>query len=869
MGALTVTPSNRFCMVERMERPTPAALRRDILNKRKVQTGFSLLSAPAGAHDDVVFKIAGNDRIVLVAAALYDSVVYLAPGKPMNDVMEILFDLRGDRLGYFQFILSPAKEEQASGAVNPHRDKPLNGLLTQFQFQPYPEASGSGWKPLEMMRWETREEWIARYSISGLRVRWFFAWFDAKALFRHGNRIGFNLARFRPCLHEFSSWNYCSGNGSPDATAFGTLYRGRAPAVCRIGEAALVRDTLTIGGRLENTGRQRQATFRLTAPDGADETFKVRPDAAGSWTASLPMTLAMPGRYRLSPVVKGTPVEPDYTALDLPDRALSEGFKVSLLFDTPMCIVSNFYTPGRLRDQMRVIRDLGVDRLHWQYYGDWPSFWHSKTLPWAAQAGRTFRSCPDLLKETVKAAHGAGLELIGDLKVFDLGFNCFFVDRKRKGWGTALELENRHSCVIPEIEDHPEWTLRDRPEWRRPAASSIARIRFYSRDPIPRLDPASVRLYTSADNITFRPYRGNVAFRQGREPRRHRLWTPAGLRQAPGSQVNDYLEWSGLHLTVPYFSVRIEGKAPVQLRHRGFMLAEAEGPDGREAPFTLATNGNLEQGFFFWKGWQGWNNMDEALLQDRVLDGRNLGLVFREADRMPTMLEPAFEGARRIWLNRVSRILAGGADGVSIRTYCHHNGPMHYMKYAYAAPVVTAFRERWGRDPEAGVEDETRIRRIRADFYSQFIRDASVLTRARGGKFMVELESGAEIPDTLSSRMQLPMEWRRWIEEGWLDEIRLKYFTAENPFIHREVLPAARARGIPVQLISRCLHQGVDLRTREIGALLGRRATASGFSGYCLYEQQNLMDINQEGLTEVKGPVGALIGALKGLYEVK
>src|SRR5262249_13897270 len=115
--------------------------------------------------------------------------------------------------------------------------------------------------------------------------------------------------------------------------------------------------------------------------------------------------------------------------------------------------------------------------------------------------------------------------------------------------------------------------------------------------------------------------------------------------------------------------------------------------------------------------------------------------------------------------------LKAGVDGVSIRTYCHHNGPMHYLKFAFAQPVLETFRSLYGRNPELRDDDYIKIRSIRGDFYTQFIAQASKLVRSKGKKFSVEVESGTEVPSTMSVRMQLPQQWDRWIKDGLLDEI--------------------------------------------------------------------------------------------------
>ena len=297
------------------------------------------------------------------------------------------------------------------------------------------------------------------------------------------------------------------------------------------------------------------------------------------------------------------------------------------------------------------------------------------------------------------------------------------------------------------------------------------------------------------------------------------------------------------------------------------MLAEAWGADGTLAPLTVATNGTADRGFFFWKGWQGWSNQTEAVLQVRKWDGRDLGMVFRQMPNMPTMLEPAFEGARGIWLGRIRTILDSGADGVDIRTYCHHNGAMCYLTYAFAAPVREAFRSLYGRDPRPDPQDYERVRRIRGEFYTQFMRDAKRLVAARGRKLITELESGIEVPPALDCRMQLHLNWQRWITEGIVDEVRMKWWTTDSRFVHEQVLPLARRHGVPVHVISRCLHTGLDLRAAEMAELTIGGGCAAGFSGYTFYEQQNLMDLNPEGRSTLKGPVRAYFARARQTLE--
>ncbi len=847
---IAVHESNRWCAVTRARRLTVAGMRREILRGEGVSSGFSVLPAPAPAHDDTAFKVWGAGREIVVAVALYDSVRPLSSpgGGPTPDSVEILFDPRHDRIGWFQFVFAPPRIDHGALKEHPHRDPDLAGDVQILSHQPYPEAHSSGAFHMRLKKSVWKEDVFTACTIMQHRCRWLFAWFDAGEVFRYGPVCGFNICRSRSYLFETSSWNYSSGNGFQDATGFGRLYRDGAPP--HVADVTARRE----GNRLRLAGRFSGGTLGLELADPEGRTADVPVVASGDrWTAEVGIDGESGGRHRFRPIVNGAPAEPGWLAVDVPAPAPARRFCMSVLYDSPMSIIANSYTPERIDRDMRTWAGLGMHRVHWIEYGDWPSFWNAFVYRWGANYRRTVKACGGYLEGAVRAAHANGLELIADLKTFDLGMNCQAVD----GFpgSSAPDIENRRFTVIPEIAAHPEWTWQANPDWSRPTAFPITRIRLYSETPIPALRRSEIRIEVSADNCRFAAYRKPYRVRQGTVRRPHERWTPAGTVREPGSRLNWYVEFDGLAIGSPYVAVRLAAEG-VRLTQRGYMVAEATDAAGRRAPLTVATNGDTRRGFFFWKGWQGWSNQTEALLQERVWSGDAIGLVFREAPSMPTLLEPGFAGARDIWLARIGGILDAGADGVDIRTYCHHNGPMCYLKYAFAGPVREAFRERFGRDPRPEPADYQRVREIRGGFYTEFIRAAKRLVSSRGRRLMVEFESGIEVPAQYDVRMQLPMEWRTWIEEGLVDEIRMKWFTAQSPFVHDEILPLARRRGIPVQLISRCLHTGIEIRAEEMAERIVGGACAAGFSGYTFYEQQNLMDLNPEGISTLKGPVG-------------
>lgn len=859
---IAVTPSRKHAVAEYDARPTPQKIRDRILASDRVYSGFEIIYAPAPCYDDSRFLVLANDKTVLVGACFFDSITKLSNvhGKSMADELEILFDPFDDGLGYVQFYFNlSGKTPKVS--TQPHNDsEPLSEVITSTHL-PYPEAQSSAFDGVKLKKYRWWDEKIAKYSIAALHCRWLFAWFDVAEVFRNGRSAGFNIARQRTYIDEFGSWNHASGNGSQDALSLGKLYRTEPPAVVSGVEADVQGKTMTLTGVCE----PRPTGLKLSLINPLGDEVAIKPKWKGKRFTITAPTGGVGGRYRLKPSTSRTPVEPGFVAVDVPEAVRARDFTLSLTYDSPMCVIANYYTPERLDRDMGAWKKLGIERVHWIEYGDWPSFWHgAKELNeiWGKGYKRTVKECGDYTTAGCAAAHRQGMEFITDFKTFDIGMNCFPLTRPYRNSTAREQLDRNYSSVVPEIAAAQGATWKANPAWLRKPNLPVTRVVLYSDVEIPALKPGAVKVLASKDNRRFTPIRATV--KTGTVQRPHRRWTPAGSvpDSNGGKAKNWFIEITGLSTDKPYLAVKIEGQT-FELSHRGFMFVEAFGSDGQPCVVTPATSGDLDRGFFFWKGWQGWSNQTESLIQRRGWASGAIGMVFDEDDAMVTLLEPAHEQASAIWLNRIRKHIAAGVDGVDIRTYCQHNGPMHYLKYAFAQPVLETFRSLYGRDPEMRDDDYEKIRNIRGDFYTGFIAQASKLLHAKGKKLIAEVESGVEVPSSMHVRMQLPVQWRRWITEGLIDEIRVKWYSPWSVYVHEEILPLARKHDIPVHVISRCLHQGPSHRFIEMGTQTIADSVRSGFAGYSWYEQQNFMDTNAAGYPEFKGPMPAYFGAIE------
>lgn len=65
-----------------------------------------------------------------------------------------------------------------------------------------------------------------------------------------------------------------------------------------------------------------------------------------------------------------------------------------------------------------------------------------------------------------------------------------------------------------------------------------------------------------------------------------------------------------------------------------------------------------------------------------------------------------------------------GIPGVNPRMLCHHNGCSEWLRYAFAVPVRAEFRRRYQREVERVEEDYEKVRRIRGECFTGFLREA-------------------------------------------------------------------------------------------------------------------------------------------------
>lgn len=822
---LSVFPVRKAWTVERLagNHVSIPRLQREILLGRHVAGDFVTMLAPLAPRDQTLFKAWTTRTRLIVGVAALDAIPTIAEsdyGRSFG-ALELHFNPANDGLGRMQFVFDAA------------------GKPEYFSFLPYPEVYDSRHRDLCLDRHEVMDQILP----SRLRVRWIFAWLDLRRVFPDGVSCGFNVCRHRTLLREHSAWNDPAGHGFADPTGYGTLWL-KAPGT-QLDTPLIRRDGAALRFSLGRRAGTGSPPMLLVDPLGVRHPSGLcwrGATAEGTFTSKGEL---VPGRWRLEPV-RPAAVEPCGFWFDVPrpERPRRPPLTLAVTYDPPMNMRSNSYTPARVAAEMRLWAGWGVSRINWIEQGLAPG-----ALALSGYRRASERACGGTLRCAVTEAHKAGMSLHAVFKPFDVVFHWLLTTPPGRTIDRATQivhpLENRVHTAARDIVRAHDAVFQTNAAWLADRVRPVRTLRFYSEAPLPALKARDVTLYVSHDNARFRPYTGAVTVRVQAVKRPHARWTPAGKRPAAGSVRNWCLELTGLTVRADYLAVALP--ETVTLTHKPFMLVEADGDTGA-CPVYPASEGRLDGGFMFWTRWPSWNNRTELLVERRSWCGL-IGLALKDETHVPELLEPTYPAVQELWLARIRRMLTAGVDAVDIRTLCHHNGVMSYLRLAFAPVVRDTFASLYGRAPRPEPDDYERIRRIRGEAYTAFLRAVRRQTAAAGAKLCVHIENGMEVPPHLDTRMQIAWDWRGWISEGIVDEVTLKWFSERSRFVHEHVLPVCRRHGVPVHVCSRNLDGGLTERGVEVIESVLERCAAAGLAGYNLYETANLTCLNPAGAT--------------------
>jgi hypothetical protein len=541
---------------------------------------------------------------------------------------------------------------------------------------------------------------------------------------------------------------------------------------------------------------------------------------------------------------------------------VAKRFAVALTNDPLMVLAQRPYTAAGLEGEMRALKQWGLDRYHWI-----DNTGYEAMLPGypSLRGGNYLRSranCGELLPAACQAAQRQKLPIIADVKLFDL---AWLGEPDKNQRGRQAIFDGAVFLPMPDLEGQVDAFMTPHPDWIRQAKFPITTLRLYSLDPIPALKAADIRLSQSTDNIHYRPVRGGkvkVVIREIWRP--NRRWAPDGIQPDKGVSKCWMLEVTGFQITQPFVAFEA-AKTDATLLNRQFAMVEAVSADGTEVPFIVGTAVHATiagpeavsevkpRRFSFSAAMGGWLPRDEPAVTIRRWSLRQMGLAFVEPPTLMGLLEPAHPKAAQIWLNRIEFCLKSGVDGVSIRTLRHHNGCRSWTQYAYAPIVRARFEARYGRPVEPTEEDVARVREIRGEAFGEFLAEASRRVKARGKRFIFQMEVVGGALNAVNSRMGMAFNLEKWIADGLFDEIHVKINSGHLPWIRTVLLPHAKQHGVQVHLITANASAGYGHADYRIMERLVSDALALGYDGVNFYESANLYELTEGDTIQPRG----------------
>jgi hypothetical protein len=153
---------------------------------------------------------------------------------------------------------------------------------------------------------------------------------------------------------------------------------------------------------------------------------------------------------------------------------------------------------------------------------------------------------------------------------------------------------------------------------------------------------------------------------------------------------------------------------------------------------------------------------------------------------------PAYPEVRENWFMRLVRhALDAGADGIDLRAPDAHQRCMTWTERNFNPPMIEAYKARYGVDPSREPYDRAKFAQLGGEFYEQFLEQAAMLCHSKGKKVQHHIYNHRDATGQDRPSMNLYVDWRKWIDRGWVDEVTLKELFPSMPLFH-EVMTKCR-----------------------------------------------------------------------------
>ncbi|MFC1452724.1 hypothetical protein ACFLSJ_05190 [Verrucomicrobiota bacterium] len=546
-------------------------------------------------------------------------------------------------------------------------------------------------------------------------------------------------------------------------------------------------------------------------------------------------------------------------------------FDLSVTVDFDDDVADAAFDRDMFRQMMAVFRDWGMRRMYWIDYGDF-SLFAQDPFRAAANVRQTIENVGSLRRTAVECGHEAGLEVHAVVKPFDIGFaalgsTCAALSDNP---GRMQSLSRVEPWCMDIVRQRPELRMRHRAaaEMHDLESRPIERIEVTGADDRPILATEdNVNLYVSDDNRGYRPCETAGRPRLTRQKDSH------------SGEAVWKLAWEGLRLDTPFLLLHSEipWGGPANRWDRLVTLLDTENRIIPSTPGILVSRArdigemtvvhNHAPGCP--TGGSSWQADHVATDTGFSLCGEQscLGIAVGVDPYVPGVLCPAEPAARELLLDWVRACLDDGMDGIDLRPGSHCS-PFDWYEYGFNDAVVDAYRKRHGSDI---IEEGAQVAKkaaIMGEGYTQFLAEASALTRSRGkvvahhvqGDFFAKPGNPESGLDREVFFMGIDWAVEDWLRSGLVDEI-----TVKGPVpgcweaTRKHIVALATEVGLPYRYCP--WHSDAKGRYTRYEALrrqVHRARMDEGAAGFNVYESAAVLDIRpgvvkpwNENLTEI------------------
>jgi hypothetical protein len=590
-------------------------------------------------------------------------------------------------------------------------------------------------------------------------------------------------------------------------------------------------------------------------------------------------------------------------------KSIRTGFPLEVTVDFNDDLIPTPWTQKTFDALFTELKSWGTSKVSWIDLGREVDHYFDHGPYKIGEHGRqTFKNVGDIFTCAVKTAHAHGMELYGLFKPYDMAIAGITVppnhpdagakNRIRQiggslGWATKMACENRGLMMS-----------------RKPGAYGAAVNEVWTRIDLVKDDDAAdgigladVSFIVSGDNDRYYAYEGPVKASEAVEEYPVYKSTPSGPVATGVKRRVRVLRFEGLKISEPFMAIQVKGIAGSSrtFANRLCDLIHVFGEKGEETRMTYgftarkaghvamfdAPAGSVQKAVVGPEGGFEFNRYPGApseaatsgadpIIAPIALDRGAVSYIAlaKGKDRSPVAaMSPCFKETRELWMGWIKAMLDSGADGIDIRPGGHHSD-MAWIEYGFEAPVREEMLKRTGVDIWATDDFDYDVwRRVRGGGYSQFIREASAVVRARGKKLTVHIDGHFDGPPGLGGAMNLVCDWRSWIEEGLIDSITGKSLWPGN-VLSRQVLEAAHAKGIAVSYCPYLNNFFEDRSTmNHIGdspkgchVPVGRHIAwgkAFGYDGFVFYEEASALWAGADGTVFFRPNAGPVKDVLR------